>query len=363
MARIIVDAGHGGSAHAGNSSPLGSRGPSGLLEKDVTLDIARHVVSQLGGDAAITRVGDSNLPLRARAERASRDGAEVFVSIHANSGPPGMSGAETWIHADAGPDSRRLAGGIQHALERLEGRYGGAAPARRAPMAVLSPSVLGRRTAACLVEVDYLTSTRGEHRLGQPGERAAIGGAIAGAIREHLRGRPARVLEDAPVLEHEPPHASPPPSPASYSTINLLWELDRAADRSRINELLRELDTRQFEVRLKVKELTDTGDAAIPPKDEIVVRASDNSENVRYSKMAELGVGEQDVFPFDFRDFDPFAPIHIQILERDRAGTIASAAEDVIYEFDWEPRAGSRTGPDPDARQNYEYEVTFPNRP
>jgi len=186
MARIIIDAGHGGSARSGNSSAYGSRGPSGLLEKDVTLDIARQVVARLGGDAALTRTGDSNLSLGARAAHASRDGADVFVSIHANSGPPEMSGPETWVHPDAGAGSHRLAGGIQRALERLAGRYGGSAEGRRGPMAVLSPGAIGRRTAACLVEVDYLSNPRGEQRLGNPGERAAIGAAIAGAIREHV---------------------------------------------------------------------------------------------------------------------------------------------------------------------------------
>ena len=186
MARIIIDAGHGGSGRAGSSSAYGSRGPSGLLEKDVTLDIARHVVARLGGDAALTRTGDSNLSLGARAAHASRDGADVFVSIHANSGPPEMSGPETWVHPEAGGGSHQLAGGIQRALERLAGRYGGSAESRRGPMAVLSPSALGRRTAACLVEVDYLSSPQGERRLGNPDERAAIAGAIAGAIREHV---------------------------------------------------------------------------------------------------------------------------------------------------------------------------------
>jgi N-acetylmuramoyl-L-alanine amidase/V8-like Glu-specific endopeptidase len=189
MARIIIDAGHGGSARAGNSSAYGSRGPSGLLEKDVTLDIARHVVARLGGDAALTRQGDLNLPLGVRAAHAARDGADVFVSIHANSGPPEMAGPETWVHPDAGADSHQLAGGIQRALERLAGRYGGSAESRRGPMAVLSPGVLGRRTAACLVEVDYLSNPRGEQRLGDPGERATIGAAIAGAIREHVGDR------------------------------------------------------------------------------------------------------------------------------------------------------------------------------
>src|SRR5688572_3113360 len=125
MPRIIIDAGHGGSARAGNSSAFGSRSPSGLLEKDVTLDIARHVVRRLGGDAALTRTDDRNLSIGARAATAARDGADVFVSIHANSGPAELAGAETWVHPDAGGESHQLASGIQRALDRLGGRYGG----------------------------------------------------------------------------------------------------------------------------------------------------------------------------------------------------------------------------------------------
>jgi N-acetylmuramoyl-L-alanine amidase/V8-like Glu-specific endopeptidase len=186
MARIIIDAGHGGSARVGSSSAYGSRGPNGTLEKDVTLDIARHVVARLGAGAALTRRDDINLSLGSRAAHAQRDGADVFVSIHANSGAPEMSGPETWVHPDAGDRSHRLAGGIQAALERLGGRYGGSAESRRGPMAVLSPAVLGRRTSACLVEVDYLSSSRGEQRLRDPGERARIGAAIADAIKDHV---------------------------------------------------------------------------------------------------------------------------------------------------------------------------------
>jgi N-acetylmuramoyl-L-alanine amidase len=55
MARVIIDAGHGGKLRAGNSSAFGARGAGGTLEKDITLDIARHVVERLGGLAALTR--------------------------------------------------------------------------------------------------------------------------------------------------------------------------------------------------------------------------------------------------------------------------------------------------------------------
>lgn len=183
MARIIIDAGHGGSEPAGNSSAYGARGATGVVEKEVTLDIAKYVIARLGGAAALTRTGDRNMTLGARAAKGQQ--ADVFVSIHANYGAPELSGPEVYVHPDAGRGSRALAGQIARALERLEARYGGGGE-RRGAMAVLNPGAIGTRTAACLVEVDYLSNPRGERRLGDPSERAAIGAAIAGAIQQHL---------------------------------------------------------------------------------------------------------------------------------------------------------------------------------
>ncbi len=188
MARIVIDAGHGGSVRAGNSSAYGSRSASGLHEKDVTLDIARHAAERLGRHAVLTRTDDRNLTIGSRARRAVSDGADVFVSIHANSGPPDAVGPETWVHPEAGPPSRALASTIQASLDNLRGRFGSAAEPRPGPMAVLSPHALGRQTAACLVEVDYLTHPDGARRLGDPQQRIAIGHAIADAISAHLRG-------------------------------------------------------------------------------------------------------------------------------------------------------------------------------
>ena len=195
--RVIIDAGHGGSARAGSSSAFGSRGPGGTLEKEITLDIARHVVARLGAGAALTRASDINLTLGARAQLAAQRDADVFVSIHANSGPPDAAGPETFVHSEASADSHRLADGVQHALERMRGRYGGVAEPRNGPLAVLSPRALGKHTSACLVEVDYLSNPRSETRLRDPRERAAIGAAIASAIQEHIaRGRrPGRALD------------------------------------------------------------------------------------------------------------------------------------------------------------------------
>lgn len=194
--RYIVDCGHGGSVAASRSSAIGAVGPRGLQEKDVTLRIGARVVHHLGGEAALTRDGDRNLSLADRAAVAWRHGAAVFVSLHANAGAPGERGAETWVHARANQASRRLAGAIQQGLARLGGPDRGV---HAGELAVLSPERLPTGTAACLVEVDFLSDPAGERRLGDPAEVDRIARSIAGAIRRFgardAKGNDVRLVE------------------------------------------------------------------------------------------------------------------------------------------------------------------------
>src|SRR5262245_37408880 len=123
MSIIVIDPGHGGRAAAGRSSPLGACGRLGTLEKDVTLQLAKRVAARLGGRATLTRREDVNLSLAERVRMARQWGAGVFLSLHANAGPPGAHGAEAWVHPHAGASSRALA----NALGRELGRIGGGA--------------------------------------------------------------------------------------------------------------------------------------------------------------------------------------------------------------------------------------------
>src|SRR5437773_894624 len=81
---VAVDAGHGG-------EDTGARGPRGVrvLEKDVTLAVARALVAELnsvpGVRGELIRDGDYFIPLRERYLRAEKMKADLFVSIHANS--------------------------------------------------------------------------------------------------------------------------------------------------------------------------------------------------------------------------------------------------------------------------------------
>jgi len=94
--RIAIDAGHGG------SSDSGAQGFNGLLEKNVTLDLAKRVRTLLNKDGfqtLLTRENDTAMSLQDRSGLASQLKADFFVSIHVNScgklgGEP--SGIETF---------------------------------------------------------------------------------------------------------------------------------------------------------------------------------------------------------------------------------------------------------------------------
>ncbi len=78
---IAVDAGHGGD----NDGALGS---TGIKEKEITLIIAQHLDSLLrahGANVVMTRTSDETVPMSDRTEKILNSGAQLLVSIHANS--------------------------------------------------------------------------------------------------------------------------------------------------------------------------------------------------------------------------------------------------------------------------------------
>ncbi len=81
---VMLDPGHGG-------ADPGAIGLHGTQEKDVTLDIAREVARVLADrhrvTARLTRNGDRFLALDERVDVARKAGADLFVSIHADSAP------------------------------------------------------------------------------------------------------------------------------------------------------------------------------------------------------------------------------------------------------------------------------------
>lgn len=97
--RIAIDPGHGG-------TDAGAVGPTGLREKDVTLDIAHRVAPLLAHELKIetllTRDNDAYVPLDLRAARANAFHADLFVSIHCNASENGKAtGVQTFILDEA----------------------------------------------------------------------------------------------------------------------------------------------------------------------------------------------------------------------------------------------------------------------
>jgi N-acetylmuramoyl-L-alanine amidase len=94
---VAVDAGHGGEDTGARSART-----VGILEKNVTLAIARAVVDELnklpGIRGVLTRSGDYFVPLRDRYHLAEKMKADVFVSIHANSTRRRNSGSGTEVY-------------------------------------------------------------------------------------------------------------------------------------------------------------------------------------------------------------------------------------------------------------------------
>lgn len=114
-AKVVIDAGHGG-------KDPGAISYLGYNEKEVNLGIARRLAAILqkrGVQVIMTRQGDTFIEKEERAAMANRAGADLFVSIHADSnGDRIHQGFTVYIARSASETSRRLGRSIESALSR-----------------------------------------------------------------------------------------------------------------------------------------------------------------------------------------------------------------------------------------------------
>jgi len=94
VSRVVIDAGHGG-------HDPGAHG-NGVIESELTLDVAlrlqKLLAAQPGVEVVMTRDTDVFIPLEERTAIANREGADLFLSIHANaSRNPQARGIETYF--------------------------------------------------------------------------------------------------------------------------------------------------------------------------------------------------------------------------------------------------------------------------
>jgi N-acetylmuramoyl-L-alanine amidase len=222
--KIVIDAGHGG-------HDPGTLGRGGLQEKDLVLDVAlrlqRLVRDELGAEVVMTRSTDVFVPLEERTAVANAQGADLFLSIHANSSRnPGVRGIETYFlnfaqdpHAEAvaarenaiSPatlkdlqnlvkaialnskidESRDFASSVQEALVQT---IRGVAPdvsdrgVRTAPFYVL----IGANMPSILAEIAFVSNPQEEHLLRTPEHRDRIARSLLEGVRAYLDslGRP-----------------------------------------------------------------------------------------------------------------------------------------------------------------------------
>ena len=99
---VVLDAGHGGEDE-------GAMGVSGLVEKELVLDVGRRLAARLRERdlrVVMTRDDDRFVPLEERFAIANDARGDLFISIHANATKDaGVSGVETFfLSVDASDD-------------------------------------------------------------------------------------------------------------------------------------------------------------------------------------------------------------------------------------------------------------------
>jgi N-acetylmuramoyl-L-alanine amidase len=216
LQRVVLDPGHGGHDH-------GTTGPGGLAEKDLVLDVAKRlgalIEQRLGSEVIYTRGDDTFIPLEARTALAMEKGADLFLSIHANSSRlKNTAGPETFYlnfttdedamdvaareNATSAssirdyPDllqkialnekvheSREFAAAVQRSL------YSGLARSRglrnrgvkKAPFVVL----IGAQIPSVLTEIAFLSNPREEAQLKRPEYRQRIAESLFKGVAQY----------------------------------------------------------------------------------------------------------------------------------------------------------------------------------
>jgi N-acetylmuramoyl-L-alanine amidase len=220
IGRIVIDAGHGG-------HDTGTIGPTGLMEKDLCLDVAlrlgKSIQQRLPSAVVVfTRDDDTFIPLERRTEIANEAKADLFISVHANSSQDRQArGIETYYLNFTGSsdamevasrenalsenavhdlqnlvtkiarnekieESRDLATMIQDSLaKRMENSNRGERNrgVRKAPFVVL----IGADMPSVLAEISFLSNPNDEQWLKKPENRQKVADGLYRGIESYLQ--------------------------------------------------------------------------------------------------------------------------------------------------------------------------------
>jgi N-acetylmuramoyl-L-alanine amidase len=220
IGRIVIDAGHGG-------HDTGTIGPTGLMEKDLCLDVALRlgkIIQQRlpGADIVYTRSDDTFIPLEERTNIANEAKADLFISIHANSSQDHAArGVETYyLNLKASPEamevaarenassdegvhdledlvkkiarnekideSKEFAGDIQDSLAKRMQKASKTVKdrgVRKAPFVVL----IGADMPSILTEISFLSNPADEKLLKQPEYRQRVAEGLYQGVASYLQ--------------------------------------------------------------------------------------------------------------------------------------------------------------------------------
>ena len=183
--RITIDPGHGG-------VDPGAIGPTGLLEKDVVLDISlrlHELLKKAGADVALTRDSDQRAfpgtyrgDLEQRAEFATEFDSDMLVSIHNNASiHPSARGIETLFNSRTVNSSQSMDFAIilqKHLTEDLNGRNRGIVDRN---IELLRPN----NFVSVLTEIFFITNPEEEKIMKEPDFVDKDAQSIFNAIKDY----------------------------------------------------------------------------------------------------------------------------------------------------------------------------------
>jgi len=219
LSLVVLDAGHGG-------HDPGSEGVTGLVEKELTLDVTlrlgKLLEQRIGVEVVYTRKNDTYVGLEERCMMANKVKADLFLSIHANTAPVrSVVGTETYflnrgdsredlglaarentfaqkkvsdlndlvkriLLFDKRDESREFAARIQSATHDLSKETHGRIHnrgVRSAPLVVL----IGATMPSVLVEIGFLSNAREEALLRKGEHRQKIAEALYKGVLSYAR--------------------------------------------------------------------------------------------------------------------------------------------------------------------------------
>lgn len=218
---VTIDPGHGGSpddAHPEKLFDPGVRAINGLVEKDLTLDIARRLRDLLkarGVKVMMTRDGDKFVDITPRIQAANNSKSNLFVSIHLNYfGEDPTVGGSLVLYPNAGSEAfaRVMSATLARSLEPV-GIHGS--------KIMLKDNLWTTATMpAITVEGAYLSNRAEADLLKKASTRDALAGAVLAGMQAQdpeMTRRPVEIAayqkahqaKLAPVATKTPAHGSP----------------------------------------------------------------------------------------------------------------------------------------------------------